>query len=308
MKLSIILITNRYEPHVEWTLDSLFSQARFDDKIEVIIVAPDYCTLRGLERPNVRHHPPKPTIWSGPHRITKADWWSAASQRNTGICLATGDWVAFLDDRSVLLPGWLDCVNQAMQEQYCVCGTYQKVHDLVVDNGCVKSFKEIKSKFGIPERDSRIEYAERYWITHGMKPPFECPGEWTYGCSLALPLEWVLRVGGFDETCDGLSFEDSPFGLMLQNNNFPIYFDPRMKIIEDRTPGQCEPIALRRDKGVSPNDKSHALLKKLKDLKHVLLPPDLRGIRAMVQAGKSFPAPTTPATDWYDGQQINQFE
>jgi hypothetical protein len=194
-------------------------------------------------------------------------------------------------------------VQEAIEREYVVCGTYQKVHDLVVENGLVKSFTSL------PDRDTRLDYSDKYWKPHFRRDgPYKCPGEWTYGCSLALPLEWALRVGGYDELADGSSGEDYIFGLMLENHGFPIYFDPRMKMIEDRTPGQIGPVSMRRDKGVSPNDKSHALLARLRVRKTAELPADLRGIRAMVQAGKPFPAPTSPHLDWYDNQPISTFE
>lgn len=137
--------------------------------------------------------------------------------------------------------------------------------------------------------------------------PFDCPGEWTYGCSLALPLEWALNVGGFDETCDGVSMEDSIFGLMLQNHQYHITFDPRMKMLEDRTGGQLAPQPRRADKGVSPNDKSHAMLARLRTQKHVLSPVGIRRMRDETLAGIPFSIVTEPQVDWYDGQPIRDF-
>jgi len=304
MNLSVILITNRYEPHVEWTLDSLLPQFHKGERPEIIVVAPPYVKRPSINPPCVRWIEPKPCIWSGPHRITKTDWWSICNSRNTGICLAKNEWLAFIDDRSVFLPGWVDCVREAMAGEYVVAGTYQKVTDMVVENGKVVRSKPCEG------RDARLDYVEKYWMPppHSMRPPFKAPGEWTYGCSTVVPLEWALRVGGYDETCDGSGGEDYIFGLMLQNHGFPIYYDPRMVMVEDRTPGQTGPVSVRKDKGVSPNDKSHKLLETLRVLKHAKLPADLRGIRAMVQAGKGFPAPTSPHFDWYDNQPIKDFE
>lgn len=300
--ISIVYITNRFEPEFDWFYDSLLRQWKpGDEPPQIILVAPEH--TRAAPRPGVLRVEPKPTIWSGRFRITKSDWWSTSNARNTGICLAIKDWIAFVDDRSVLLPGWVDSVKEAMQEKRVVCGTYMKVHDLVVNSGLVKSFTPTKGA------DSRLEYVTRYWIPHFKRGgPFDCPGEWTFTCSVALPMEWVLEVGGFDETCDGSGGEDSIFGLMLQNHQFHISFDPRMRMIEDRTPGKCDPLAIRRDKGISPNDKSHAMLARLRVLKHALLPPNLKQIRNDVLSGKPFPAPASICADWYDGQLIKDME
>ena len=308
MKLSLIYITSRDEPQIDWFLDSLCAQKTTDDLLEVIIVAGKNSKLPETAAMSFRHVLPKPTVWSGPSRITKCDWWSAANARNTGICFAKHPSIAFIDDRSVLLPGWLDRAKSAVDGGYVVCGTYQKVTELIVENGKAKSF------VANPGRDSRlnavdprVDYTNTYWVPYFKNQgPFPCPGEWTYGCSLVLPLEWALRVGGFDETCEGVGGEDYIFGLMLQNQGFPIYFDPRMKMIEDRTPECSHPTIIRRDKGASPNDKSHALLAKLRVLKRAILPPDLTAMRASVQAGRGFPPPTSPAVDWYDGEPLGQ--
>lgn len=296
--ISFVYITTRYEPHVEWFLDSLRAQLWPGEDPQIIIVAPEHS--RVPVSMNFQIVRPKPTIWAGPARITQADWWAAANARNTGICYAQEKWIAFVDDRSVLLPGWMDCVREAMKANCMVCGTYQKVHDMVVERGVAQKYTSF------PGFDNRLDYVQKHWAgLYNSRGPFDCPGEWTYGCALVLPLEWALSVGGFDETCDGLGMEDGIFGLMLQNRRYHITFDPRMGMLEDRTIGECGPVPLRRDKGISPNDKSHAMLEKLRVLKQALLPGNLRNIRNEVLKGAPFPAPSAPQVDWYDGEKIS---
>ena len=132
-------------------------------------------------------------------------------------------------------------------------------------------------------------------------------GQWFFGCTSAAPLEWALAINGYEERMDGLSFEDVIFGLMLTNAGYPLRYDPRMKIIEDRTPAELGTPPRRTDKGISPNDKSHAALQQFGSLKRAGHQWDLRAVRAKVLAGEPFPIPTGPTTDWYDGQPLAEF-
>jgi len=305
--LTIIYITARYEPRVEWFLDSLYRQPGGPD-CKVIIVDP---FRKPAENASVRVVNPKPTVWQGPHRLTKQDWWAASNARNTGICLCETPWVSFLDDRSVLVPTWLEAVEAAMEGLYVVCGPYEKVHNLVVQMGRATEMDKLsdyctwdgKKTDG---KDSRVAYVEDHYLHHKhLSNPYNAPGEWTYGCSLALPLEWALQVNGFPETMDGASGEDYVFGLMLQNNGFPIKFDLRMKMIEDRTPGTLHPTMIRKDKGVSPNDRSHWLLDMHRPLRRAPHQWDLRQVRAAAMAGRGFPVSTWPNRDPYDGEPLS---
>ena len=311
--LTVVLTTARDKPELDWFVDSLASE-----RIQLLNFGPpphmgpyglivdgtDYWLWNRFMTPgglNVFFSHPKPSIWSGRHRITSQDWWSKSNSLNTAICLCRTDWIAFLDDRSVILPGWLDCIAEAMEGGYGVNGGYEKRRHMTVEDGVIKHGGIITAK------DSRIQHME----SNGLQNPLPHGGEWCFGCNLALPLEWCLAVNGFDETCDGISGEDTMFGLMLHNNGFPMKFDKRMMMIEDRTPGECGPVMRREDKGVSPNDKSHALLARLKGLKRALNEPcgwDLRQIRADVLAGKPFPVPPEKEhRDFYDGQLIKEF-
>lgn len=305
MSLTIAYITARKQPRFDWFMESLFSQADPGDVAEVIIVdsqrltrkdwaawgdPPIARTVNGLL---IRPVPVKPTVWQGPHRLTQADWWAVSAATNTAFCYCRTDWIACLDDRLVLLPGWLDRVKEAMRLGYGVCGTYSKVHHLSMDRGMIKHFTPTDGK------DSRVG---------SDAGAVRAPGEWFFGCNFALPLEWALQVNGCDETCDGLSAQDCIFGLMLQNNGFPLMYDKRMAVVEDRTPEYLGPVMIRRDKGVSPNDKSHALVTMLMGLKRAMHPFDLRDVRNKVLAGEPFPVPTEPTHDWFDGQPLSEMQ
>lgn len=300
MNLSCVYITSREKPLFEWFFDSLRAQIKAEDRIEVIVIdlhANDMKRWHLARRSwgTVFHTTPKPTVWQGEHRLTKLDFWAASNSRNTGICLAQHAFLAFLDDRCVLLPGWLDCIREAQAGKYAVFGAYEKRTGMTVENGVIKHAGIVTGE------DHREKYTNEHWAGAA---PAKCPGEWAFGCTLALPLEWALSVGGYDETCDGSSMEDVIFGLMLQNNGFDLRYDKRMKIIEDRTPEELGEPMIRRDKGISPNDKSHMLLAMLREKKTAQHGLDIRKVRDGVMRGLPFPLPWGPEKCFYDEQLV----
>lgn len=304
--LTVAYITSRPEPEFDWFLKSLAYQAT--EIVNVLVV--DLLFPRALKLPHrlgplsIRHVAPKPTIWQGPFRLTKDDWWAASNSRNTAICLCKTDWIAFVDDRSVLMPTWFRAAQRAMTGNYVAFGPYQKRHSMTVENGWIRNAGIITGE------DNRLTYVKEFWSDprHNLTNPYKCPGAWGYGCSLILPLDWALAVNGYDETCDGLSGEDYIFGQMLENRGYPLKFDTELMIVEDRSPDKIGVPMIRRDKGVSPNDKSHALLDRLKDKARTQHPWDLVGIRNQLAAGGNFPIPTGPAHDWYDGEPLCEMD
>lgn len=300
-RLTVTYITARQEPMFQWFFDSLANQLEPHDKIKVIIVDlladkrnKEAYDLRGLD---VQWVEPKPNIWQGKHRITKDDWWAVSNARNTGICLCETEWIAFLDDRCVLLPSWMDAVKRAMAGNYIVAGSYEKRSKMDVQNGFIRGFEKLIGA------DPRLKQAP-----NGMK---NCPHSWFFGCTSAMPLEVALQVNGFEEGCDGMGMEDSIMGLHLRNCGYTLTFDVNMRMIEDRTEGETASghglsnVMRRTDKGVSPNDKSHAALKRFGVQKRTEFTLDLRELRANGMSWK--PNPAWPDwKDWYDGQAISE--
>lgn len=311
MTVSIGFITSRLAPCFEWFFESLLNQR--SAALEQVIVI-DYfsqpCDAWTIDDVDNRKasvlsaakgfsaitqiHPPKPTLWAGPSRITKKSWWHKASCLNTCISLCKTDWLAMIDDRCVLGPNWMKSVKKAMKENYAVCGAYEKRVGMVVTNG------KITSPGTVIGRDHRRKIKRPSYVqTFGH--------DW-FGCTCALPLEWALKVNGYPELTDGIGYEDTAFGKLLSNNNFHVHFDPDMMVIQDRTEGQCGPVMRREDVGKSPDDKSHALVKLMDTAKTSGNSYDLRTLRNNVLAGQPFPPPTASTIEWYTGLPIVEFQ
>lgn len=304
--LTIAYMTSRKDPKISWFFDSLHRETGGDyNGINLVIVdfhCPDDPRARlqakSEHHPKPLHVPPKPTVWQGKYRLTQEDWFAASNARNTALCLAPDSWIAYVDDLSVLLPGWLARVKEAMQRDTVTCGAYRKVNDLVVESGNVVSFTDHPgghdNRYGGGSDDG----------------PVSCHGNWLYGCSLVAPVEAFMDINGWPEICDGLGFEDCITGLMLEKKGWAIEYDRRMMTWESNELHFVGPVMKRSDYGVSPNDKSHAVLKMAQqgDGYHpgYFDPGGIRELRRRVLAGEPFPICQIPQNEFYTGKLLSE--
>jgi hypothetical protein len=294
MTLTVAYVTSRNEPKFEWFFESLWNQCGgVKPKIIVVDLYKDKRAL-ALSDGDV-HVFPKPNIWQGDHRITTEDWWAKSNALNTAIILCKTDFIAFVDDRCVLAPTWLKAVRKAMNNNYAVCGTYEKRSGMKVENGVITVEGELLGK-GRPEGFGRT----RDW----------------WGGSYALPLEWCLAVNGWSEDmCDGLGSEDSMFGVTLFNSGLPVFYDSDLKIIEDRSPYEIGGGLKRADKNKRTKDdplfketdaKSWDIVRAFGGKTSSQNSYDIRNMRARIQNGEPWPPPSASTLDWYDGSRISE--
>jgi hypothetical protein len=323
--LTVAYVTNRAQPMLEWFLESLqneLAQHEYHNGFfEVIVVSKeqlvtpvfpqisdDSFVLNNYKgkhyKFNIRFVEPKPSVWQGRYRLTKQDFFDASGARNSALCHAQDGHILFLDDLSVLMPGFMSAVLQHMQSDKIALGAYRKVKELVVENGLVKSFTPSLNEKGIDVGiDSR-------W-NHGSDVPVVAAGSWLFGCSLLAPVDALIKVGGWPEAiCGGMGSEDSIMGIMLQNSGNQFVYDRRMLTYESEEHHHFGTVMRRDDKGISPNDKSHAALNMalggMKFHPNHFGDEGIIGLRKRILAGEAFPIPKIPQHDWYDGQPLSE--
>ncbi len=225
--LSVVYVTRRAEPRFDWFADSLASQLGGEESLEVVFVdgfhsAGRSAALAGIVRGRFpyRHVPPKPSPLSGPYRLTAREYFAAASARNTGIVYARHPYVVFVDDVSVLLPGWWKEVRRAARLRYVVAGAYQKHFEMTVEDGLLVASRSEPA--GI---DSRWALGD----SGGLVP---IPGGQLYGSSVGVPRDALLAVNGFDELCDSAGGEDYQLGVRLEWAGEAIYYSRAMLTVE----------------------------------------------------------------------------
>lgn len=301
--LTVAYMTNRRNPCFQWFRDSLRREMGDDlQKAQVVVV--DYHAKedgRGSEinfdGVDFVHTEPMGNVWQGPHRLTKRDYFAAANARNTAIIHAAGEFIVFVDDLSVLMPGWYAGVKRAIIGGYIVGGAYKKIRHLKVEDGVMVGGEEWAG--GI---DSR-------WKV-GADVPVRINGGALFGCSMGGPIAAFEKVNGFDSDSDSVGGEDYLCGLMLERNGYQVFYDRSMLTYEWEEGHFFDPPFVRLDKGKSPNDKSHAILNMVNRGRHRA--PNYFGeggiaeVRRRVLAGEEQPIIRIPDRDWFDGQPLSE--
>ena len=316
MSLTIAYITARHEPRFDWFFQSLMLQKGVNDIVTKIIVvdqqiwnlgearrtkAFESTFLPGKLNASLSFTKPKPTVWSGPYRLTNKDFFDQSNARNTAICLCKSDWIAFVDDLSVLSPTWLEAVRDAMKGGYVVCGAYQKVNKLVVENGRIVSFEDIPQG-----HDFR-------WRKGKDGTPTWYPGNHFLGCSNAAPIQAFLDINGYPEHLTaGMGYEDCVTGSMMARNGYRFRYERRMLTIEAADLHFQPPVLLRFDPGVSPYDKSHKMMEIARTQKrfenffgHGF--KDIASLRSHILGGGKFPIRRQPTHEWFSGMPLAEF-
>lgn len=309
--LTIAYMTNRPNPCFRWFVDSLCNElAATPTECEVVFV--DAWLWPGGEarrnelaqivggRLNYRHTPPKPTVWQGPTRLTTQDYFAASNARNTALLLARGDYIVFVDDLSVLLPGWMSQVRHAQQHRYCVGGSYKKMLNLVVENGRVVSFTD--NPKGV---DSR-------WPVGSDGGIVAMDGGGLYGCSCGVPMEYAERCNGYEELCDGMGSEDTDFGIRVERAGCRIFYNRNMCTYESEELHAQEPVAkrvIKKTPGTGFPDQSHIMLHRVRHEPRITTIQNyynLAEVRKSIAAGGSFPEATQPTHHWPDNQPLSE--
>lgn len=303
--LTICYLTSRKNCCFKWFIDSLKLQTLEVCKSIKIVVVDFHADMGRAEEKSWLNEcgdnwvwtAPKPSVWQGEHRLTKENWFAASNARNCGLCLASDGWIAYVDDLSVLQPGWLKSIEEAMDGNYIVLGAYEKVRNMFVEKGTVVSCTHFPGG-----QDSRYSRAALGRATN-------VDGGWLYGCSLAGPVEAFLTVNGWPEMADGLGSEDYGMGICLENAGFTLKYDPRMMTLESEELHFTEPPMKRSDYGVSPNDKSHAALnmfKQSKRFENYFGEGGIRELRNKIITGEPFPVMGIPEHDWFTGKALSE--
>jgi glycosyltransferase involved in cell wall biosynthesis len=227
--VSIIYVTHRPEPRFDWFADSLAAQLGADDP-EVIFVDGLHSTERAAQLEQVvagrfahRHVTAKPSPWNGPHRLTGKDYFASASARNTGIVCATRPYVVFVDDCSVLMPGWWSEARTAARHEYVVAGAYQYHREMAVENGVL-----VRSRHVPDEPDA----TDCRWDQGHDEALVKVGGGHLFGCSFGAPRALLVELGGQDELVDAAEGADCQLGLRLEWAGVPILYSRRMLTIE----------------------------------------------------------------------------
>lgn len=311
--LTISYFTSRKNPLIEMFFDSLDRELAGDYTDKRIIVVDFWAEEEGRkeyiaskandeQRKVLVHVPPKPSVFQGAHRLTKDHWWDASGVRNTALCLAPDGFLCFVDDLSVMLPGYGVQIRSAMQKSDTItCGAYRKVKKLVVEKGNIISFEDHPG--GI---DNRYGYGSD-------TGPIPCGGNWLYGCSVIGHTDAFLSTGGLPEALTGaLGFEDCLFGLMLEKRGYKIVYDRQMMTYESEEHHTSDFVIKRSDYGISPNDKSHAALRIIQQGNgfhpNYFGEEGIRGLRRRVLAGEPFPIMKTPEHEWFTSTPLSELK
>lgn len=312
--LNIFYTTMRKEPHIEWFFESLHVQCNGDYSGMRVGVIDFWIEEPGRRdrfakafRGNIEliHRSPMPSVWQGPHRLSKKNYYDFVSAKNTGICLSEDGCVVLVDDLSILMPGWLKAVREAESGGYIGCGAYRKVCAMQVMDGVLMSYKD------------HPQGPDHRWDSGSDAGPVPCIGGWLFGCTIVAPLEALLDINGFDMDSTPHGGADCLAGVMLEKRGYKLMYDRRIltyESIEGHVIDPTSPDALLRLNEVIPGrlDRGLELVERVVGTRDRAPnehygPGGIAQLRLRALINGSFPVFNQPDRSWYSGKLVSEF-
>ncbi len=152
-------------------------------------------------------------------KVTRVDRLNASFARNTGVRLASGDIIAFIDDDAIATPTWLEELVAVFEAEGSTCGG---VAGLVVNENApgrpIQSMNNTLSDLG--------ETVEWRLAPSGFNDPEGEQFIYFMGANMAVRRDAILAAGGFDESYSYL-FEDADLSVGIIKAGYRLFHHPR---------------------------------------------------------------------------------
>jgi glycogen synthase len=152
-------------------------------------------------------------------KVTRVDRLNASFARNTGVRLASGDIIAFIDDDAVATPTWLEELVRVFEAEGPTCGG---VAGLVVnENGPGRPVQAMNNTINDLGEPIQINLAPK-----GFNDPDGDRFTYFMGANMAVRRDAFLAAGGFDETYL-YPYEDADLSVAIIKAGYRLFHHPR---------------------------------------------------------------------------------
>ncbi len=133
-----------------------------------------------------------------------------------------------------------------------------------------------------------------------------------------MPLEYALKVDGFEPAANGMGAEDYDYGIRLERAGCKIFYNRNMLTLESEE-AHFEEKPMRRESRMVTKDRlpdgydgnrmsDHVLLNRVRNETQrtiPLLPENIRAARDRFLSTGMVEIPDGPKTDWKDGAELS---
>ena len=153
-------------------------------------------------------------------KVTRVDRLNVSFARNTGVRLASGDIIAFIDDDVIATPTWLEELVRVFEAEGPTCGG---VAGLVVnENGPGRPVQAMNNTI-----NDLGEPIECRLAPSGFNDPESDEFIYFMGGNMAMRRDAILAAGGFDETYS-YPFEDADLSVAIIKAGYRLFHHPKV--------------------------------------------------------------------------------